>query len=62
MLTGKACIISVKEKITFDSLWHLIDTRKTRGSKIDPCGTPLDTYAGWENAFPRLTKNVIFMR
>ena len=25
MLTDKACIISVKKKITFDSLTHIID-------------------------------------
>ena len=25
MLTDKACIISVKKKITFDSLWHMIN-------------------------------------
>ena len=36
--------------------------RKSRGLRIDPCGTPLDTLAGWENGFPRLTKNVLFMR
>ena len=36
--------------------------RKSRGPRIDPCGTPLDTHAGWENAFPKLTKNVPFMR
>ena len=36
--------------------------RKSRGPRIDPCGTPLDTHAGWENAFPKLTKNVLFMR
>ena len=23
--------------------------RKSRGPRIDPCGTPLDTLAGWEN-------------
>ena len=36
--------------------------RKSRGSRIDPCGTPLDTHVGWENAFPKLAKNVLFMR
>ena len=36
--------------------------RKSRGPRIDPCGTPSDTLAGWENALPRLTKNVLFMR
>ena len=36
--------------------------RKSRGPRIDPCGTQLDTLAGWENAFPRLIKNVLFMR
>ena len=25
MLTQKACIISIKKKITFDSLWHIIN-------------------------------------
>ena len=36
--------------------------RKGKGPRIDPCSMPLDTHAGWENAFPRLTKNYIFMR
>ena len=35
--------------------------RKSRGPRIGPCGTPLDTHVGWENAFPRLTKIVLFM-
>ena len=35
--------------------------RKSRGSRIDACGTPLDSHAGRENAFSRLTKNVIFL-
>ena len=30
--------------------------RKSSGPGIDPSGTPLDTHAGWENIFPRLTK------
>ena len=29
---------------------------------INPCGTPQDTLADWGNAFPGLTKNVLFMR
>ena len=36
--------------------------RKSRGPGIDTCGTPLDTQASWENVFPRLTKNVLFMK
>ena len=36
--------------------------RNSRGPRIDPCGTPLDTFSGRENAFPRLTKKVLFMR
>ena len=35
--------------------------RKSRGPRIDPCVTPPETHAGWENTFPRLTKNVLFM-
>ena len=35
--------------------------RKSRGSRIDACGTPLNSHAGRENAFSRLTKNVIFL-
>ena len=34
----------------------LIYMRKSRGPRIEPCGTSLDTHAGWENAFPKLTK------
>ena len=40
----------------------LIYMRKTRGPRIDPCCTPLNTHAGWENIFPKLTKKVLFMR
>lgn len=29
--------------------------------RIDPCGTPLDTYAGSENIFLNLTKKVLFV-
>ena len=36
--------------------------RKTGVPRIDPYGASLDTFGGWENAFPRLTKNVLFMR
>ena len=36
--------------------------RSSRGPRIDPCVTPLDTHAGWENKFPELTKKVLFMR
>ena len=36
--------------------------RNSRGPRIDPYATPLDGHAGWENAFPKLTKKVIFMR
>ena len=32
--------------------------RKSEWPKIVLCGT----HAGWENAFPKLTKNVLFMR
>ena len=35
---------------------------KSREPRINPCGTPQDTLAGWGNAFPGLTKNVLFMR
>ena len=35
---------------------------KIRGSRKNPCGTLQDKNADWENAFPRLTKNVLFMR
>ena len=34
--------------------------RKSRGLRIDPCGTPLETSAGSENLFPKLTKKVIW--
>ena len=40
----------------------LIYGRRSRGSRIDTCNTPLDINAGWANAFPRLTKNVLFIR
>ena len=40
----------------------LIYMRKSREPRIGPCGIPLETHAGWENASPRLTKNVLFMR
>ena len=30
---------------------------KSRVPKIDPCCTPLETHAGWENAFPKLTRS-----
>ena len=33
--------------------------KKSRGLRIDPCGTPLETIAGSENLFPKLTKKVI---
>ena len=35
--------------------------RHNRGWRIGPCGTKLDIHAGWENAFPRLTKYVLYM-
>ena len=33
--------------------------RESIGQTIDPCGTPLDTHAGWENTFPKLIQNNI---
>ena len=33
--------------------------RQSRGLRMDPCGTPLETHAGSENLFPKLSKKVI---
>ena len=62
MLTDQTCIISITERLHFTVFdISLIHMRKSRGPRIGPCGTPLDTHVGWENAFPRLTKIVLFM-
>ena len=36
--------------------------RKSRRPRTDPCGPTLDANTGRENAFPKLTKNVLFIR
>ena len=36
--------------------------RKSRKPRKDPCGTLRDTHVGWENGFPKLTKNVYDIR
>ena len=62
-MTDKAWIIRIKKRLYLTACdISLIYMRKTRVPTIDPCGPPLDTHAGWENAFLRLTKNVLFMR
>ena len=61
MLTNNTCIISLKETITFNSFGYVNVTyiRKSRGLRIDPCITPLETNAGSKNLFPKLTKKFI---
>ena len=38
----------------------LMYMRRRRGSRLDACGTPLDTYAGWKKFPPELIKNDLF--
>ena len=61
MLTKKTSIIRKRLHLTTCNV-TLIYMRKRRGLRIDPCGISLNTHAGWENAFTKLTKNVLFMR
>ena len=47
MLTDKACIIRIKERLHLTaSEISLIYIRKSSEPRIDPCGAPLDTHAG----------------
>ena len=63
MLTDNACIISIKKRLHLGPCdISLLYMRKSREPRIDPCSTSLDTHAGLENKFPRLTKSVLFMR
>ena len=47
MLKYEACIISIKKRLHLTACdISLIYMRKSRGPRINPCGTPLDTHAG----------------
>ena len=54
-------VSSAQRKRLHLTAWDMSVTyvRKSRGLRIDPCGTPLETHAGSENFFPKLTKKVI---
>ena len=52
MLVTQAWIIDIREKISIDNLWHVINTcKRGRISKTDSSDTPKDTALGWENYF-----------
>ena len=36
--------------------------RKSAGPRRDPCSALVDTHAGWENVFSKLTKQDVFIR